>query len=442
VVKDISAGWGTCFHTVPLNGCPVALTCWKETIAVGLSSGCIIILNAITGTQMAILSGHLARVESLIFSPDGRSLVSCSNDKTIKLWDMQTGGVVRTFQGHTDWVYSVSISADCTTIASGSRDKTIRLWDIQTGECHYTIKQNIRVIHVSFLPLDPKHFMSGSGYTIQQWDIDSQKIVSESVGAHIAYSLDGTQLVVWNESVVEVQNPDSKVIVAKFSLSNVDIECCCISPDNRLIAVAADTTIYVWDISSPDPYLLETFIGHNVSVSSLTFSSPLSRTRDLVDQIKQITIEIRDIKERKKHRIDSSRITNTINVRNHTQSGPLQGGHEEHDKDDVHYEYSIQSDHQLPGSKSTQRHYAPAQYPSPIVSTSLPPPPPELHPSLPSNENPVKPVSSTTPWSKRPNDPGSPANEGDNVGGVMGVPLCTTNGMTSGDEIDVGPCAD
>jgi len=60
--------------------------------------------------------------------------------------------------------------------------------------------------------------------------------------------------------------------------------------------------------------------------------------RDLVDQIKQITIEICDIKERKKTKIDSSKVQNTINVRNHTLSGPLQEGHEEHDEGGIRYE--------------------------------------------------------------------------------------------------------
>jgi WD40 repeat protein len=102
--------------------------------------GDIIILDAITGSQMAVLSGH-TWVNCLTFSSDGKSLVSGSDDKTVKLWDMQTGGVVKTFHGHTQWVWSVSISADHTRIASGSGDHTICLWDIQTGECLCTIQQ-------------------------------------------------------------------------------------------------------------------------------------------------------------------------------------------------------------------------------------------------------------------------------------------------------------
>ena len=167
----------------------------------------------------------------------------------------------------------------------------------------------------------------------------------------------------------------------------------------------------------------------------------VSRTRDLVDQIKQITIEIRDIKERRNIKIDSSKVASTINARNHTLSDLLQDGHEGHDEGDVHYEDNIQNVHQLPRSRNNQRRYVPTQHPTPIVSTSLPPLPPELHPSSPSSENPVKPVSSTTPWSEKPNDPGFPENEGDNVG-ERGDLLCTTSGTTSGSVNDVVPCAD
>jgi WD40 repeat protein len=101
--------------------------------------GNIIILNATTGIQTAILSGHTISVCSITYSSNGIFLVSGSHDKTVKLWDVQTGGLVKTFYGHTGSVLSVSISADCTRIASGSSDCTIHLWDIQTGECYCVI---------------------------------------------------------------------------------------------------------------------------------------------------------------------------------------------------------------------------------------------------------------------------------------------------------------
>jgi len=274
VVKEVSAGWGTCFRAVSLDDCSDAFTYWKDTIAVGLNSGCIIILNTITGTQMTTLSGHTDIVKSLAFSPDGTLLVSGSSDKVVKLWDMQTGGVVKTFQGHDYAVYSVYISADHTTIASGSRDRTIHLWDVLTGECSHIIKQKESVNYVCFSPLDPKHFVSVSGGQIWQWDTSCQQITPEYSGTSLAFSLDGTQFVVCKQSGVEVQNSGSKEIVAKFHVTNERIEHCCFSPDNRIVVLAAGDTIYVWEITSSDPHLLQTIISHTVEIGSLKFSSP------------------------------------------------------------------------------------------------------------------------------------------------------------------------
>ena len=163
VVKGLLAEWGTCSRTAALGDVSLALACWKETVAVGLMSSDIILLDAITGSQTAVLSGHTKYVRSVTFSSDGTSLVSGSNDGTLKLWDVQTGGVVKTFHGHTHPVVSVSISSNHTTIASGSWDKTIRLWDIQTGECHHIINQEQAVYYVSFSPTNPQHLISVSG---------------------------------------------------------------------------------------------------------------------------------------------------------------------------------------------------------------------------------------------------------------------------------------
>jgi len=73
----------------------------------------------------------------------------------------------------------------------------------------------------------------------------------------------------------------------------------------------------------------------------------MSRTQDLINQIKQITIEICDIKNRKKvmDKIET-RTTSTFNVHNHYKSDPLQKCHEEHDVYDIHYKDSTRIVHQ------------------------------------------------------------------------------------------------
>jgi len=140
VVKGLPADWGMCSCAVILDSFTHTLSYHNNSIAVGSELGDIIILNAITGGQIAALSGHAGEVKCLTFSPDGTSLASGSDDCTVKFWDIQTGGVVKTFSGHTRLVLSVSISTDCTIIASGSSDDTICLWNIQIGKCQCVIR--------------------------------------------------------------------------------------------------------------------------------------------------------------------------------------------------------------------------------------------------------------------------------------------------------------
>jgi WD40 repeat protein len=272
VVKGLPAGWATCSRTVTVDSIPDVLGCWKDTIAVGLGSGNIITLDVVTGSQVALFSEHTDHVRSVTFSSDGTSLVSGSDDKTIKLWDVQTGGVIKTFHGHTNFVFSVSISFNYTTIASGSNDETIRLWDIQTGECCCVINHGSWVTCVSFHPINPQQLISISGDIVQQWDIDGRQIELTYEGTHAAFSLDGTHLALCGEKVTTIQNFDSGAIVAKCPTNSNPIHCC-FSPNGRLVAVAAGSTAYVWDITGSDPYLIGTFIGHTKNITSLTFSS-------------------------------------------------------------------------------------------------------------------------------------------------------------------------
>jgi len=203
VVQGLPSRWGTCVCTVTLDTYTNGLMCWRDTIAVGLRSH-IIMLDGITGSQAAILSGHTNAVTSLTFSLDGVSLASGSYDNTIKLWDVQTGGVIKTFHGHTDAIFSVSISADCTTIASGSGDKSIHLWDIQTRECHCVMEQQGGVKSVSFSPTDSQHLIFTFDGKVQQCNTDGHKINPAHGGEHVAFSPDGIQYSSCQATEVEV----------------------------------------------------------------------------------------------------------------------------------------------------------------------------------------------------------------------------------------------
>ena len=274
MVKGLPDEWGTFSRTVTLGQLVQTLSYHNNSVAVGSESRDIIILDVITGSQIAVLSGHTAKVYCVIFSSDGKLLVSGSYDKTVKLWDMQTGGVIQTFQGHTDGVWSVSISVDYTRIASGSKDKTVCLWDIQTGNCLYTIKQPEIGWHVTFSPMNPQHLISISGHKVWWWDVNGQQILPTYDSSHIAFSPDHAQFALCYFKAVTVYNSDSREITAKFHVAG-NATYCCFSPSGRLVAAAAGITTYVWDISNTDPHLVETIV-HTGRITSLVFSSPTS----------------------------------------------------------------------------------------------------------------------------------------------------------------------
>jgi len=265
------AQWGTCIRTIfHVAGTP-ALAYWNNNIATAGPAGCdIMILDALTGSQTAVLSGHTGNIESLTYSSDGTFLVSGGRDKTIKLWDVQTGGVVKTLCGHTNWVHSVSISADYTTIASGDVDRAICLWNVRTGSCS-TIRDC--AITVTFSPKNSNLLLLSGDGTVQQGDINGHKIGSPVPGSYPTFSPDGTQFVSLKDKTVIIRNTDSQMTIGEFNLV-APAFCPCFSPNGRLIAVADSDAIYVWDITGPDPCLIQTFTGHRVPINSLVFSSP------------------------------------------------------------------------------------------------------------------------------------------------------------------------
>jgi len=98
--------------------------------------------------------GHAGAVTCVTFSPDGKQIISGSEDRTIRIWDIWTGKTVcQPSQGHTDSVLCIVCSPDGRHIASGSNDKTIQLWDARTGESVSTPFQGHKsgVVSIAFL---------------------------------------------------------------------------------------------------------------------------------------------------------------------------------------------------------------------------------------------------------------------------------------------------
>ena len=94
--------------------------------------------------RLATLKGHTNAVSSVAFAPDGKTLGTGSDDRTVKLWDITTGKDLATLKGHI-FVESVAFAPDGKTLATGS-GQTVKLWDVTTGKELATLKGHTSVV--------------------------------------------------------------------------------------------------------------------------------------------------------------------------------------------------------------------------------------------------------------------------------------------------------
>ena len=127
--------------------------------------------KSVESQEILTLTGHSESVNSVSFSPDGKRIVSGSDDKTVKVSNVESGQEILTLKGHSDAVRSATFSPDGKQIASVGWDKTLKIWDAHTGE--ETLRLTTVGFNVGFSP-DGKRIVSGSSdNTVKVWDISS-----------------------------------------------------------------------------------------------------------------------------------------------------------------------------------------------------------------------------------------------------------------------------
>lgn len=119
---------------------------------------------------------HEDEVRGLAFSPDSRYFATASKDRTVKVWDAATTANVDSFTGHQEGVYAVAFHPNGNWLASGSGDKTIKLWDRTTGQEMRTLRGHTGpVLSVAFSP-DGKWLASSSfDKSVRLWETATGK---------------------------------------------------------------------------------------------------------------------------------------------------------------------------------------------------------------------------------------------------------------------------
>jgi WD40 repeat protein len=239
---------------------------------------------------VANTGGHTARVNRVLFTPDGKRLVSVSNDKTIRIWDLTTGATVRVLRppigkGAEGALYAAALSPDGKTLAVGglppgaSRDGTpIYIITLASGRIERLLDGHKSTIADLAFSADGKRLASASmDKTVRIWDPFAgtcEKTLEGHTGPvlAVAWNPDGDRLVTGStDKTARIWSVESSETVAVLKGHQREVRCVAWSRDGKSIATGgSDQTLRIWE---PDGKIRSVYEKLGNHISSVTFTA-------------------------------------------------------------------------------------------------------------------------------------------------------------------------
>ncbi len=229
--------------------------------------------------ELVIQNGHSSWVEGAAFTPDGKILVTCSDDETIKFWIVSTGRLLRTIAISCGSIHDIAISPNGKTLVVGCNDNNIRILDAYTGKIIRTFEGHACGVYKVILSPDGKLLFSGSeDNTIIVWDMLNGNILNiyeASEGYEkfpLAISPDGTRFASTREdSIINIYNIDTDIPYLTLQSDAGYFSTFTFSPDGSRIATGGNNEgIKIWEIESKK--LLFTLDDNYENVYNLAYS--------------------------------------------------------------------------------------------------------------------------------------------------------------------------
>ena len=241
--------------------------------------------DAQTGAPLFVLRGHQGPVRFAAFSPDSRYVVTTSLDKTARVWDIETGRQVAVLEGHSKNVLRAVFSPDGRQVATASADNTARVWEARSGKQIHNLDQHTGPVRDAIFTPDGKNILTISDdRTARLWDAATGRSIRVFEGhtgpiRSATFGADDPDTGVLGHLLLVTASADKTVRlwtldksepIDTFAEHGADVWSVALSGDGRHVVTASDDgTARVWDVGTKVSLILA---GHTEPVHFASFS--------------------------------------------------------------------------------------------------------------------------------------------------------------------------